>query len=390
MPKLKITDHSVNKIKYPTEGQVFYWDTKLSRFGIRVGIKTKTFICEKKTNGKTTRVSLGAYPAISVTDARKKAAKTLTSLSDGINPNTEKKEMRMKSITLHEVYLDYIKSRDLRKDTLYQYQAAICQGYKNWLHLEMRSITKDMIEQQHERFNRERGPQQANKFTRTLRALFNFTIAKYEINDKPVVNLNPVERMSQARLWNKPARRTGHLNAHHLNAWFKEVNKQPNDTIRDYLQFVLFTGARRREASSLLWSDIHMENRSFIIREPKNHNTIELPLSSFLYELLNKRERINDYVFHSPRSASGHIEEPKKVVKSIGEAIDHHFTIHDLRRTFITFAESLDISQYALKALVNHKMSSSDVTAGYLQISVDRLRKPMQSISDFILESAQI
>lgn len=193
--------------------------------------------------------------------------------------------------------------------------------------------------------------------------------------------------MSQARLWNKPVRRTGHLNAHHLNAWFKEVNKQPNGTIRDYLKFVLFTGTRRREASSLLWSDVHLENRSFIIREPKNHNTIELPLSSFLYDLLDKRKRINDYVFYSPLSASGHIEEPKKVVKSIGKAIEHHFTIHDLRRTFITFAESLDISQYALKALVNHKMNGSDVTAGYVQMNVERLRVPMQKISDYITEN---
>lgn len=42
-----------------------------------------------------------------------------------------------------------------------------------------------------------------------------------------------------------------------------------------------------------------------------------------------------------------------------------HFTVHDLRRTFITVAESLDISAYALKSLLNHKMSN-DVTAGYI------------------------
>lgn len=39
------------------------------------------------------------------------------------------------------------------------------------------------------------------------------------------------------------------------------------------------------------------------------------------------------------------------------------FSLHDLRRTFITVAESLDISAYPVKRLVNHKMSR-DVTAG--------------------------
>ena len=54
-----------------------------------------------------------------------------------------------------------------------------------------------------------------------------------------------------------------------------------------------------------------------------------------------------------------------------------------MRRTFITIAESLDISGYAVKRLVNHKMSG-DVTAGYIITDVERLRKPMQKITDFI------
>jgi len=60
------------------------------------------------------------------------------------------------------------------------------------------------------------------------------------------------------------------------------------------------------------------------------------------------------------------------------------FTCHDLRRTFITIAESLDIPAYALKRLLNHKMKG-DVTAGYIMNDAERLRKPMQLITDHIL-----
>ncbi len=56
-----------------------------------------------------------------------------------------------------------------------------------------------------------------------------------------------------------------------------------------------------------------------------------------------------------------------------------------MRRTFITIAESLDIPAYALKRLMNHKMSN-DVTAGYIIVDVERLRKPMQLITDYILK----
>ncbi len=61
------------------------------------------------------------------------------------------------------------------------------------------------------------------------------------------------------------------------------------------------------------------------------------------------------------------------------------FTLHDLRRTYITIAESLDIPHYALKRLLSHR-SSADVTGGYIIINVDRLRGPVELISERILE----
>lgn len=61
------------------------------------------------------------------------------------------------------------------------------------------------------------------------------------------------------------------------------------------------------------------------------------------------------------------------------------FTQHDLRRTFITVAESLDISYAALKKLLNHS-DGSDVTGGYLQITTDRLRAPMERVSNRLTE----
>jgi hypothetical protein len=64
--------------------------------------------------------------------------------------------------------------------------------------------------------------------------------------------------------------------------------------------------------------------------------------------------------------------------------------IHDLRRTFISIAESLDISMYAIKAIVNHGTTSGDVTAGYVVWDIERLRKPMQNITDYILKCAEI
>jgi integrase len=83
-------------------------------------------------------------------------------------------------------------------------------------------------------------------------------------------------------------------------------------------------------------------------------------------------------------NGTGLLNDQRKQMQHVMEESGVKFTIHDLRRTFITVAESLDISAYALKRLLNHKMGN-DVTAGYIIIDAERLRVPMQKITDHLL-----
>ncbi len=102
--------------------------------------------------------------------------------------------------------------------------------------------------------------------------------------------------------------------------------------------------------------------------------------------LENRRANANSiYVFPNAKGNS-HFAEPRKQILKIIAASGVQFTLHDLRRTFISIAESLDIPAYALKRLLNHKIINSDVTAGYIISDVDRLKEPMRKIADFILK----
>lgn len=53
------------------------------------------------------------------------------------------------------------------------------------------------------------------------------------------------------------------------------------------------------------------------------------------------------------------------------------------RRTFVTAAESADISPLALSALVNHSLGR-DVTSGYVVMTAERLREPAQRVADHL------
>jgi len=160
-----------------------------------------------------------------------------------------------------------------------------------------------------------------------------------------------------------------------------------NETTRDYLHLLLFTGLRRSEASRLQWSDIDFEARTLTIRETKNHQVHVLPLSDYLYDLLRKRHAVKQSLFVFPSdSERGYLVEPRSAVKRVSDLSGVTFTLHDLRRTFISIAESLDIPGYALKRLLNQKDPYSLASAA-IEPDVDRLREPIQKISDFIVKN---
>ncbi|ALQ50490.1 tyrosine-type recombinase/integrase [Nitrosomonas ureae] len=158
----------------------------------------------------------------------------------------------------------------------------------------------------------------------------------------------------------------------------------------DYLLFLLFTGLRRQEVAALKWSAIDLNDLSFTLKDTKNREPLTLPLTDFIVQLLESRKVIkySEYVFAGDGKA-GYLIETRRQVQKVTEFSGVIFTLHDFRRTFITITENIDISAYALKRLVNHKMSS-DVTASYIVNDVERLRRPMEQISLKLLQLLKV
>lgn len=392
---MKLTKLNVEKLPIPqalrakVTAQKRYYDDTLKGFGVRVTSgRTKAFFIEKLIQGKLRRITIGHYGELTVEEARKQAQILLGQIAKGINPLTEKKAAKAKTITLKEAFRDYIQARKtLKPKTAHSYSLIVTSAFESWYNKPITSITKDKIAQRHEILGKERGQAYANLAMRILRALFNFATTQYEDADgKSLIIENPTKRLSQARSWYRVKRRETYIKAHELAAWYEGVQQLENEIFRDFLLLVLFTGLRREEAASLTWEQIDLKAKTLIITDTKNSEVHTLPLSDYLYKLLSERKTnaISLYVFPSPGS-KGYIVEPRKQMTKVTKKSGVAFTIHDLRRTFITIAESLDIPAYALKRLLNHKMNH-DVTSGYIISDVERLRRPMQQITDFLLK----
>jgi len=384
---MKITKTFVEKLTAPPTGQALYRDDEMTGFGIRITAnKAKSFFVEKRVNGKVKRMTLGRFPGLSVEKARKEAQKLLGKIATGIDPVAERKEQKAKMITLAEVFEDYLKARKALKPlTIKDYKASMREAFEDWKTKPLCDITKDMVAKRHSKVG-ERSHARSNTAMRLLRALFNFAAGEYEdAKGRSLILENPVKRLSHTKAWYRINRRQTFVKPHKLAPWYNGVITLSKSTCRDYLLLLLFTGLRRTEAATLKWSQIDLKAKTLIIEDTKNHQPHTLPLSDFLYNLLMERKKFteNEYVFPGT-GKEGYIIEPRKQMEKVIALSGVSFTLHDLRRTFITIAESLDISAYAVKRLVNHKMNN-DVTAGYIGNDPERLRKPMQEITNFIL-----
>lgn len=409
MPSAKLSQRFVEGLK-PSEKLVLYFDTGLTGFGVYTKGNAKTYFVQARAGKKLIKTTIGKANVLSLDDARKEAKALLAQMAKGEDPVAKKREEQVRSMSLEKAIEKYFATRTLKAGTITTYEKLFRLYMEDWMKKPISSLTKEMVAQRHKKVGEGTGEAAANNLMRTFRAVYNF--ARSISND--VIPENPVHRLSQTRQWYKVNRRRTFLKPHELSCWHAAVMKIGNPIIRDYLLLTLFTGLREKEGLTLKWDTVDMRDRSFTIEHEKTKNgrPHTLPMSNYLYALFERlqAQKVNSYVFHG-NGKSGHLVEPEKQIQFVErqtqlelngvkdqrelkkkqeEAPDEvvsgiKFCLHDLRRTFITIAESLDIPYAALKRLLNHS-DGNDVTGGYLQITTDRLREPMERISGKLLE----
>ena len=137
-----------------------------------------------------------------------------------------------------------------------------------------------------------------------------------------------------------------------------------------------------------------LKDKRVFFRETKNKLNHELPLADWLFALLTERHASvkGKYVFparNSPRSETpiGYYSDPRAFISSVATKSGVEFTPHDLRRTFATIVNLMDISTITTKRLLNHR-SAFDDTSKYAALGLEPLRPYMQRIETELLKHA--
>jgi integrase len=195
----------------------------------------------------------------------------------------------------------------------------------------------------------------ANRARAALNALFRWAVGLRLIptNPVPVTGKAGTEK-SRSRV----------LSMDELRAIWAATGDEGPAPYNSVVRLLALTGQRREEVGGMMWQEVDLERALWSLPEErtKNGRPHLVPLSEPALAMLRGIERRAPFVF-GDRPYNNWSQSKAKLDKRCGVA---GFTLHDLRRSFITHcAEDLRIEPHVLEACVNHASGKTQVAGIY-------------------------
>lgn len=403
MAKIRFTKRFIDSLDY-SDKSVIHQDEIVNGFAVRTNKTTKSYIVNKRINGKLQRRVIADCSHITLQDARDKAMSAIADLMQGLDPfNDDMKDVVVP--TLGEAYDYYVKHKpSLKASTIATYDRQIAGKLSDWLDRPINEIMQSDITNRHLELTGE-SPSQANATFRALNAVWNFSRLSFLDNaELPIIKQSPVEILTAKKLWNTVKPRTSYLSEDTMGNYVRVLldfksedfhTMQPHsNNARDIMLLFLCTGIRASEGYTLRWDYIDLVHGTMTIHETKNGDTLQMPLGKVMVAMLKHRyhyKQDEPWLFPSRiKGCEGNLTDVSKQYINIGKLAGIHITPHDLRRTFSTVGDILNLNMSVIKRLMNHRASktSDDVTMQYIQVSQKRLRAAMNEIEVFIFNEA--
>ncbi|CRI63733.1 putative Site-specific recombinase, phage integrase family protein [Thiocapsa sp. KS1] len=337
----------------------------------------------------------------------------LAQLRAGENPNETARQQRaekaiqaqadeLAGVTLGDAYKAYLKTKVLRPNTLVGYTVTMDRDLADWRDKPLREITGAMAVTRHAEIAK-RSRSVAMRAMQVLRAVHRFASEFYGTDDNELpFGRCPVDKVNRvASKWSRADVRKRKLGTDDVRPWLEAVRRLPIDQpqgdperMAAYLELLLLTGLRRREAGFMLWSDVDFKRGTIKVRATKNGTDHTLPMTKRVREILEARKRARDTQSaetEQDRKRAAYVigsAEVRWQVARIEKATGIVVSPHDLRRSWASFGERAGIGGYAIKAALNHGTTGDVTGTHYAQLDTEDLRPLMQQVEDYILRLA--
>jgi integrase len=399
MRQIQFTKDSINKL--PTKTRAVYHDKndRKSRLGLLVlPTGAKSFFWFKRVNGEAIWKTIGAFPHLSIEQARNKAQEYNTAIAEwkqndfqGPNPIKHQKAV----LTLGQLYDKYYEALKTTGASIKR-GAASAKSLKNvrntydchlkqWKDRKLHQIHNDQVEELHQKTTKNNGPIIANRAVGLLRAMINW--AKTDLKWQ---GQNPASGIKK----NPENKRERFVQPEEMIELMKALESEQGSDLHDFVLLSLYCGQRKSNLLAMRWEQITlMKNATgqqefvWFIPITKNKESHRVPLLAEALAVLDLRkkrlqakleddEKLSPWVFPSD-SKSGHLLDMKKSWGRLRRDLKlEDVRIHDLRRTLGSYMAGANISLPIIGKTLGHK--SLAATQIYSRLQLDPVRDAMK------------
>ena len=373
MAVMNLTEAKIRDLPY---GSGIHRDAQVKGLMVLCHKTTKTYAAQGdvRRNGRhvrTVRVKIDRVDRIGLRDARNRAKAIMSQIQSGIDPTDGPAET---GITLGKAMDAHIAEKPLRTKTEEGYRYHLDHYLKHWKLKAVADISRQMVRDLYAELKRKHGNTTAGSVMRTLRAVVNTAMRIDE-----TLTGNPV-----AALYVPSNKRRKVAPLDIAGWWDRVMDLKPQR--RDLHVAMLLTGARRSSVLQIKRDNVDLENRVLTLTHMKTSDEpLKLPMGDRLTRILETRMRedaplASEWLWPSPSSRSGHIQEPR----DDGLPSPHEYR-HHARTLYIQ--SGVPYAESAL--LLGQKLPGA--SGGYVHADhlVEHLRPHVQALEDMIFETGQ-
>lgn len=355
-----MADKAPTQVRNEKDVQAIKWNQVDRHIRIDSGLflnvrkSSKTYIIRKKQNGKMHVVTLGKSPALSLREAKAKAAEYV--ISRDVN-----------SVTVKTLIKDY------KKDVVDPHSKVPKQVYGYLANIEERLGRKKVTDIERyelvrfiKEYSAERGARSADRVRSYLKQLFSYGV------ELGYVKQSPMDGVTKRVTGYHPIERKRTLSHDEIRAIWNWKNpdhgwQKTEDNAR-FLKFLLLTGLRIREAQTG-----YVDDDKFRIDDTKGKHPKHEKRPHWIYLTESAKACLP-----LPRCTHTNIQAwLKRKLESTGYVDSERYTPHDLRRTFATLANEAGINPFIVERTLNHRMQGVMSVYNHAEYEDERIQCAM-------------
>ncbi len=355
----------------------------------KTGSKSWVFRWTKK--GHVREMGLGPYPALSLSNARKKAIEYPQMIANGLNPRLERDRQYGKTFgEVADAYIVAMRSRWSHHKTYDQWQSTLTDVCKSIRSQQVADIqTADVLKILNPIWNTT--PETASRIRNRIERVLDYAKSKgWRESDNPARWRGHLENILPAR---QKLDRGHHaaMDYSSLPEFWRQLNDKELLSARA-LEFLILTAGRAGDILNATWEQIDLEKGLWIIsaKRMKAQRDHRVPLTSESLAILRPlyENRVSQFIF--PGQKSGKPLSIMAMKMLIRRMKIKGASVHGFRSTFRDWAgDETNFAREIAEAALAHKIGSEVEQAYRRSDALEKRRRLMQAWADYCTGAKQ-